>query len=55
MTGRLYIHHKIDFEIGSSEAVISTNASQVTVRVMHTDEESEIARSVSRLPGELKR
>ncbi|GKS63636.1 acetate kinase [Nitrospira sp.] len=30
----------------AGEAVISKNSSQVTVRVIHTDEESEIARSV---------
>jgi acetate kinase len=38
-----------------SEAVISKEGGKVTVRVMHTDEESEIARSVSELIGELKR
>ena len=40
-------------EIG--EAVISKEGGKVTVRVMHTDEESEIARSVGELLGELKR
>ena len=40
---------------GAGEPVISTDDSRVTVRVMHTDEESEIARSVSRLLGKLKR
>jgi acetate kinase len=39
----------------ASEAVISKAGGRVTVRVMHTDEESEIARSVSRLLGETKR
>ena len=39
----------------AGEPVISTDDSRVTVRVMRTDEESEIARSVSRLLGELKR
>ena len=39
----------------ASESVISKAGGSVTVRVMHTDEESEIARSVSRLLGEPKR
>ena len=39
----------------AGEPVISTNDSRATVRVMHTDEESEIARSVSELLGDLKR
>ncbi len=39
----------------AGEPVISTDDSKVTVRVMHTDEEHEIARSVSRLLGEPKR
>jgi acetate kinase len=38
----------------ASEAVISTDESETTVRVMHTDEESEIARSVCELLGKLK-
>ncbi|MBH0189465.1 MAG: acetate/propionate family kinase [Nitrospira sp.] len=39
----------------ASDAVISKEGCGVTVRVMHTDEESEIAESVSRLLGEPKR
>ncbi len=39
----------------AGEAVISTDDSKATVRLMHTDEESEIARSVSVLLGEPKR
>ncbi len=39
-------------EAGAS--VISKDGGRVTVRVMHTDEESEIARSVSERLGELK-
>ncbi len=39
----------------AGEAVISTDDSKAAVRVMHTDEESEIARSVSALLGEPKR
>ncbi len=39
----------------AGEAVISKEDGKVTVRVMHTDEEREIARSVSELLGELKR
>ena len=39
----------------AGDPVISTDDSRVTVRVMHTDEESEIARSVSELLGEPKR
>lgn len=39
----------------AGEPMISTDDSKVTVRVMHTDEEHEIARSVSRLLGEPKR
>ena len=38
----------------AGEPVISKEGGKVTVRVMHTDEESEIARSVSRLLGEPK-
>jgi len=38
----------------NGEPVISKEGGNVTVRVMHTDEESEIARSVSELLGELK-
>lgn len=39
----------------AGEPVISKGNGRVTVRVMHTDEESEIARSVSELLGQLKR
>lgn len=39
----------------AGESVISKDKGRVTVRVMHTDEESEIARSVSELLGQLKR
>jgi acetate kinase len=39
----------------TGEPVISKEGGKVTVRVMHTDEESEIARSVSELLGEPKR
>lgn len=39
----------------AGKAVISKEGSTVTVRVMHTDEESEIARSVCELLGERKR
>lgn len=39
----------------AGEHVISKGNGRVTVRVMHTDEESEIARSVSELLGQLKR
>ena len=39
----------------AGEPVISKEGGMVTVRVMHTDEESEIARSVSELLGEPKR
>lgn len=39
----------------AGEPVISKDNGRVTVRVMHTDEESEIARSVSELLGQLKR
>jgi acetate kinase len=39
----------------TGEPVISKEGGKVTVRVMHTDEESEIARSVSGLLGEAKR
>jgi len=39
----------------AGEPVISREGSKVTVRVMHTDEESEIARSVSELLGVPKR
>lgn len=39
----------------AGEPVISKEGGKVTVRVMHTDEESEIARSVSELLGEPKR
>jgi acetate kinase len=39
----------------AGEAVISTHGSQATIRVMHTDEETEIARSVRELLGEPKR
>lgn len=39
----------------AGESVISMDSGRVTVRVMHTDEEREIARSVSERLGELKR
>jgi acetate kinase len=39
----------------TGEPVISKEGGKVTVRIMHTDEESEIARSVSELLGEPKR
>jgi len=35
----------------AGEAVISSEGSRVTVRVIHTDEESEIARSVAKVIG----
>lgn len=39
----------------AGESVISKDNGRVTIRVMHTDEESEIARSVSELLGQRKR
>jgi acetate kinase len=39
----------------AGESVISIDSGRVTVRVMHTDEENEIARSVSERLGEPKR
>ena len=40
---------------GAGEAVISTEGSRVTVRVMHTDEEREIAQSVFHMLAEDRR
>ena len=39
----------------AGEPVISGERGRVTVRIIHTDEESEIARSVNRLLGKPKR